>query len=275
MPNSTYPEKVIIYDLCQFLIGKKLTPEGRGLRRPISIKLQDFSPVLKLDQIQNTEHLKKVKDLEYELEQLSYENIPETLTPLIEIGNKKNIFKNFSQNFRRNKEIILTYERSGIEKYIECLKVGDKIRSEGENYNRLIFAYQNRKGIFSYKNKQMEIRLNEKSKSIRLNVCLLMFGYPANYNQERIGEQIDIYSEYPNYQKGNKVHVEALTQLILLREDEENRNLLPHHDNFRQIRDAVRGINAAAKIKLGIENIFNYKDQEINIADEIVNLIIA
>lgn len=262
MPNGTYPEKVIIYDLCRFLIGKKLTPEGKGLRRPMEIKLQSFNSVLKLDQIQNTtERLKKINDLKHELEQLSCENIPETLIPLIEIKNA-DIFDDFSNNFEQNKEIILIYDRLGIEKYHKFLQAGDQRRTEGENYDKLVLDCS---GKFKYRGKEMIVRENESKGSLHLNLCLLMFGHPLTFIDEETGGKIDIFcdSVYEEYKIGDPVNADLIIELIINKR-ERLQSPTVQADKFRPIRDTVRNLNKRAKSELGMQ-IFEYKNLNVKV----------
>ncbi len=278
MPDNIRPEKIILYKLCQFLIALKLDPvRGKGVNRPITIKLKEFFVIFETVNDTTIEmHMNKLKE---ELMGLIEQEISTKNNPLIQI-NDKEIFNDFLHNVQNDKEIILTYQSLELENYLNILKEGDARRTVGENYNRLIFTYQNGKGFFSYKGKIMKVRKNEKTKSIRLNICLLLFKLPATHLISRdtlnsqTAEEVDIFSEYPNYQVGDKVHAGSLVDIILIREDEENRIMLPAHDNFRQIHDAVRGINSNAKINLGIKKIFNYADQDVSVDENILPLIV-
>ena len=68
MPDSniSYPEKKMLYKICDFLIEKKLTREGKGMRDPLTIKLQDFSSVFNLNETTDFE----IEELKKELERL-------------------------------------------------------------------------------------------------------------------------------------------------------------------------------------------------------------
>ena len=112
----------------------------------------------------------------------------------------------------------------------------------------------------------MWIRENDKAKSIALNICLLMFKYPAAYINKNGKSRTDISSEYPNYKIGNRIQADFLTETILIREEEENRDKLPKNDKMRQIRDAIRGINNRSRKKLRID-IFTYSDQKVQVIE--------
>lgn len=228
----------------------------------MAIKLQDFSSVLKLDQIPNpTERSKKINDLKYEIEQLSYEDIPETSIPLIEIKNA-DILDDFPANFEQNKEITLVYDRLGIEKYCKFLQAGDRRRMEEENYDRLVF---NPAGRFKYRGKEMMVRGNEPKGSLHLNLCLLMFYHPLTFIDEETGGKIDIFSDsvYEEYKIGDPVNLDLIMELIINKR-ERMQSSTTQTDKFRPIRDAVRNLNKRAKFELGIE-IFEYKNLHVKV----------
>ena len=252
--NISYPEKKMLYKICDFLIEKKLTPEGKGIRRPLTIKLQEFSSVFNLNEDTNFE----IEELKKELERLG-EVIRKNEFPPLEIKNKKNL-KDFSDNFRQNKSIVLLYERLEIEKYVQKLREGDKRRKEGADYNKLIFENLEGKCRFKYKGKEMTVKQREGTGSIGLNICLLMFKCPIIYSSEGTGKKETIYSEKENYKIGDKIQSSALLEIILIRTG--NDSAIPSNDRTRPIRDSVRNINKSAQKKFGID-ILNHTGQEV------------
>ena len=157
------------------------------------------------------------------------------------------------------------FSTSTLEKIDEFLKQiikSEKEKKQGANFNKLIFEEINGKWYLKYKGKEKWVRENEMTKSISLNICLLMFGYPVTYIKDPSKKRPDIFSDYLNYQEGSKIHVDVLRELILIR-GEKDYDPPPKNDKFRPIRDAIGGINKLAKNELGLEKIFEYKDQEV------------
>ena len=156
------------------------------------------------------------------------------------------------------------------EKIDECLNKitqGEEEIKQGKKYNKLVFEEKiNGKWYLKYKGKKMWVRENDKAKSIALNICLLMFKYPAAYINKDGESRTNIFSEYPNYKIGDEIQASVLTEIILIREEEANRNKLPKNDKVRQIRDAIIGINNRSRKKLGVD-IFAYSDQKVQVIE--------
>ena len=252
--NISYPEKKMLYKICDFLIKKKLTREGKGIRNSLTIKLQDFSPVFNSNETADFE----IEELKEELEGLG-RVIRKNEFPPVEIENKE-ILDNFLNNFKQNESIVLLYERLEIEKYVQKLREGDKRRKEGTDHDKLIFENLEGKCRFKYKGKEMTIKQREKTGSIELNICLLMFKCPIIYSSERTGKKETIYSEKEKYKIGDKIQSSALLEIILA--GTGNDSSIPNNDKMRPIRDAVGNINKSARKKIGID-ILNHTGQEV------------
>lgn len=263
LEQNTDPKKQLLYGLCQFLIQQKLLPKNKGRNRPITTSITEISDILKSSGFGQELTYDK---LEEELRGLTQET-DQYVRPLLEISSGS-----IGHN-SPDEPLLLKYQRSEIENYIEYLREGDRIRTEGDEYNKILFKHEHGKTFFTYKGKRMIIRSKEPW-SIRKNICLLMYGMSATWHRSprgnrQGGEAVTIFSEYPNYQLGDQVNFDVLTQLILIREDETNlideapnRERLPRGDRNKKIRDAILDLNELSQKKFK-KDIFIHEDQQV------------
>lgn len=131
---SIPPIKAILYPLLGFLKHKKLTDEGKGRRRPLAIKLQEFNALFPVAPKGLDED--EFQQLESELQGLREEG------DILEILNPE-IFDDFEGSYNKNKEIILVYTRQGIIDYEEYLKNGDRERYQSTSDKIELFLDKN------------------------------------------------------------------------------------------------------------------------------------
>ena len=97
--SDQYPEKKFLYKLCDFLIRIRLSKEGMGRSRPITVPLKKFKPLLAT--VPNQEA--QIEELQHELQALVEEKDHNDL-PLLTVDNA-DIFQNFAENYKENKGI--------------------------------------------------------------------------------------------------------------------------------------------------------------------------
>ncbi|OGD71526.1 MAG: hypothetical protein A2655_03590 [Candidatus Yanofskybacteria bacterium RIFCSPHIGHO2_01_FULL_43_42] len=245
----TPPEKRLLYPLCGFLIQKKLSEEGKGLRRPLHIRLQDFGSLFG----GRRPTVGQINQLKAELVGLAGDMDGK----LLEIVNRRQVFTNFTRSYRENIALILKYKRSDLENYVAELREGDRLRFEGASSNRLTFSSQDHQ--FRFRGRSMWVRQSERGIPVRLNICLLMFRHSVA-DPEHQGEEQNLESQVAGYRVGHPVNYDALYQLIFTRRGEEG----PRDDKFRPIRDAIIGLNRRAHSSLH-RYIFEQENQSVRV----------
>ena len=256
--ETNHPEyKTLLYQLVNFLISKKLSKEGVGVKRPMGIPLKDFSALLSYAESDDGKQA-EIKKLKLELQGIAGEE-DKSGESILKINNP-DIFDDFSDNFDSNKKIILVYSRKALEKYKSDLFDGDAIIT---NKDKLIFDAD--KQEFKLNNKT--ITINKSEKNIRANLCLLMYGYKNlgidrnQYTIKEYAERFQDWSSYNDYSPGDDVELDLL-KLMLLGIEENINNSGELED--RQVTDAIRGINERAEKGLQRE-IFSHSNRTIKL----------
>ncbi|MDD2325328.1 MAG: hypothetical protein PHW63_04905 [Alphaproteobacteria bacterium] len=262
MPDEAhFEEKKLLYRLCRFLISKKTTAAGKGISRPIEIKLKDFVPVLFSDTLLDDEIIMLKKELEGLAQETKDNDNPLFKCP--DLGSKRN----FIAKFRDNGKITLTYKRVELEEYFEKLKEGDAIREQGENYIKLLLEKINGIWTFKFKGKYMPLIQRTGSKDLILNICLWMFEKEATFTlfYDDSDHKVDISTAegYEDYEIGDGVNLADLAQFLISGEilDEDR---LTANDKHKPIRDAITGLNKRAK-DIFEREIFRLANQEISV----------
>ena len=123
--NPYDPEKRLLFNLCLFLVNKKLTSKGRGIRRPLSIKMKDFKCLFQPGQINPIILTSELENIKKELKNIAKTETNDLGLKLLVINNPS-VLNNITRSYNQNKEIVLIYKRLEIEKYLNDLKLGDK-----------------------------------------------------------------------------------------------------------------------------------------------------
>lgn len=255
---STSLEKQLLYSLCEFLIDLKLTPEGKGIRRPLTIGLREFQKVL-----HNSEPTQaKLHELKAELQGL----VVDMDGKLLHIADHS-IFDSFSDKFFSNEPVTLTYKRLDFINYIQDLRDGDSSRAQGKNYNTLIFNPDTHS--FHFRGEALYVGKRGRGRGglpVRVNICLLLWGHKvcdvdsvAAVDSPRY-QALNIFIDYPEYVIGEEVQYDVLFGLIYRRRNVEG----PLGDRFRPIRDAITQLNKRFKDKWQIRP-FEQSNQVVRI----------
>ena len=181
-------EKRLLFKLCYFLMDKKLTLAGKGIRRPLSIKMKDFKCLFQPGQINSIILASELEDIKEELKNIVKTETNNFGSKLLVINNP-DVLNNIIESYNQNKEIILTYKRLEIKDYLEKLKKGD-----GEE----------------------ERRVRENSSGMEIKSIYIV--KPKNEGEKF---RLVINEDYINA-KGLQMGSELMKTLIKLIEDEEN-----------------------------------------------------
>lgn len=246
-------DKTLLYKLCKFLSEKAW--ERKGIHRPVSIAILDFTPLL--DYVHKETALEKWKVLHEELEGLMEEKEPDDHNQtLLRIEGLSRAFPNRLQLPNPTKRLTLRYDREQIEKYAEILK----LRKPDMNIAQgLSCEVKDDKVIVHLHGKSMEIRYVE---GINAGCLLLLIGKKAITDrareisiQEYASESTEDIEAPEDYQRGVKVSVQLLAKIILedawSSHDQNERKKLK-----RRIRDALNKLNKRAIEALG-EKLFD------------------
>ncbi len=115
-------------------MDKKLTTDGKGIRRPISIKMQEFKCLIPNWEKSNLSIQSYIEDIMEELENLAVNETINNESKLLIIKNPK-ILDDIAKSCRQNKEITLVYERLEIKEYLNKLEKGDKAEERRDKEN--------------------------------------------------------------------------------------------------------------------------------------------
>jgi hypothetical protein len=256
--ESNHPDyKTLLYQLVDFLIEKRLSKEGKGINRPISIPLSELKHLLSYAS-GGSEYDVKVTELKDELLGLA-EETNENEKQILIIKNPE-VLEGLSENIEANKNIILAYTRKAMEKYKADSFEGDALT---RSRNKLIFDKD--KHAFIFNNKSFTIRKSKQN--VRLNLCLLMYGHKnlgINQNQYTIiefAQRFGYWSTYDDYKPGEDVELDFLKIMLLGIEDNIDD---PRELDDRPVTDAILGLNKRAEKEFG-RKIFKYSNRTVRL----------
>lgn len=259
MPQEAhFDEKKLLYRLCYFLIEKRLSKEGKGLYRPITIELKEFCRVAHgySDDMNNvTDH--QITEFFEELKKME-DDEDKNNNQVIKIESLSDSNEDLINSFRNNKEITLRYKRRVIEDYLDEIRESDLLRIDTEKYKKLRLELIGDSYVFKYKGKKMSLK-NSRIKIV-LNICLLMFENQATFNMG--DHRATINDAVNDYEIGEEIDIGDIIEL--LEKGEEIERTINYDRKKESIRVALYRINKRAKKELGRE-IFSHKNEQISI----------
>lgn len=249
--------KTAMYQICKFLIDKKLSIEGKGLGRPLAVPLHEFECVIPYTRgLNDQETFEKLKN---EIEGLAEERNRRD-NPLLVINNTE-ILQDFISSYNQNKTLFLTYKRRDIEDYLADIEAGNVLIRE--------------KGKVIFDKDKLKFRLDGKYFSLRktktnynVNLSLLLYGYETlDLNQYKhsiksYAEQHADYDDYVDYIPGQDVDLNLIRNILLAGSDSTDAN---ETEEKRFLTDAIRGINDRAKKELGVGEIFSFTSEMVKV----------
>ncbi len=249
----TPPYKTVLYQVCSFLVNKRLLAEGRGLNNPFAIPLQEFERAI--HEAPGGELADKLKYFSGELDFLTKESLDGS-TPIFKIHNPEIIgLENIVESYANNLEITVQYGREAVQQYIQKLEEGDAIMQAGEHSGIVTVDPNIRSSAIHIKRGTDEMKITlSRGKNIRANICLLLFGYPATFRSSAPGSQtvkMTDQVDHEDYMPGAEVEFSVLADLIL-RQGDHSANLPSEADPFKTIREAVNDLNERAQEELGV-----------------------
>lgn len=241
-----------IYRLCDFLLQKKYSTEGRGLNRPFSFRVNELANIFEHSGNEE-EEMRKIKT---ELYGLSTETImtESGKQNVIEILNFETL-ELFLENFRNNVEVRIRCTSENLEMYQK------ELRKRTDALKRKFGAVS----VVPITNDGVSISWGEKTmethrRSLRLlpvapYLILLLAGENVKFQRRRIS--IKSFSQkyntgYDDYKRGDPVDINFLQKIltyIRYGSDWESETLIKR----KAILDSLNGLNKKSRLEENFE----------------------
>jgi len=234
-----------IYKLCDFLLRKRQSFSGRGLRRPISFHLNELNELF--EYIDNNNEIEKIKIIGDELKGLSTDTIllEGQEKKVIEILNLE-VFESFVENFGNNTILKINCTSEYLEMYqIELRKRTEALKRKIEGVQ--VSATTNDGACIDSGTKKMTIRKRDANQiPIAPYLVLLLAGKSLSLSCGPLS--ISSFSlrqrggEYEDYEKGDFVGIDFLQKIFSFIDG----NSPPDQNIFferKKLTDSLRGIN--------------------------------
>lgn len=237
--EAMYPEKRLIYKICEFLLEVRRKKPGLGTK--LQVRLQDMETLLEYATSTTSED--KINELGQRLSDLDEERFGDHVDRrVIEILDAS-ILEDFLEKFKANEILLFRCLSQDLEDYILELK---RRTQNAISANQLVGSV----GLEQIDNGRIRITLDDRVMKINktkkhnfdlsISMVRLMHGDPVSLN----GKNISIN----NYERGNHIsYGDLLGPLRGIEGEPDNQSSI----NERTIKDAVRNLNPRASKKLG------------------------
>lgn len=238
-PETQYPEKTLIYKICEFFLEIRRKQTGLGTK--LHVRLQEMGNLLEHAISTNDED--RIKELGQRLSFLDEERFGEHMDKrVIEILDIS-ILEDFLKEFKSNETLYFRCSSENLKDYISELKrrTQDAISASGHGGSARLEQLDNGRIKILFGNEVMRVNKTKKHTfDLSIHMVRLMYGYPASLN----GDDILIN----NYERGNHITYEDLLDPLRRIEGEEYSQ---SSISDRSIKDIVRSLNGRALKKLG------------------------